>query len=65
MHGARSLDEFEVKTSNEHAKNLVKQIQVARRDRFLEGLTKIPLKTMFTPKITSLPCILDAFTPEN
>ena len=40
------MDEFEVKRGEEHAKNLVKQIQVARRDRFLEGLAKTSLKTM-------------------
>ena len=39
------MDEFEDKRGYEHAKNLVKQIQVARRDKFLEGLTKTSLKT--------------------
>ena len=44
-HGGMRMDEFEDKRGYEHAKNLVKQIQVARRDKFLEGLTKTSLKT--------------------
>ena len=48
-HGGMRMDEFEDKRGYEHAKNLVKQIQVARRDKFLEGLAKTSLKTMHTP----------------